>query len=350
MKTGALRSALGSQGFRLLLGTAVSVLCLYLAARTVEWAGVFAAIKDGEPRWLLAGVALGIGTFVVFAARWSGLLAAAGRIGVGRAFSTIMIGYLAGTFLPFRAGDMTRAVLLGRHHRVGVSLVLGSIVLERLLDVLTILLMALGLSFLMDIPPAVRTGMLLFTCAALSALAVLCVLAYGQARASRPTEQVKSRLPRALADGLAGIVSRFAEGLKALRDIRQFGTAVFLSLVAWVLAGMGTLCYIAAFNLDVPWYAGFFLLVVLNLGAAIPSSPGYVGVYHYLAVLALSVWLDDRNAAMGYAIATHGLNMAVNVALGSACLWREGIGLTALSRMRRPQGECPACRPAPGAP
>jgi hypothetical protein len=106
--------------------------------------------------------------------------------------------------------------------------------------------------------------------------------------------------------------------------------ALWLSALAWTIAGTATISYIAAFHLHAPWYAGFFVLTVTNLGAAIPSSPGFIGVYHYLAVLALSVWVPDKSEALGYAIGTHGINMLTHILVGCACLAREGIAFRSL--------------------
>jgi uncharacterized membrane protein YbhN (UPF0104 family) len=100
-----------------------------------------------------------------------------------------------------------------------------------------------------------------------------------------------------------------------------------LSALAWLIAGTAAVSYIAAFHLQAPWYAGFFVLTVTNLGSAIPSSPGFIGVYHYLAVVALSVWVPDKSEALAYAIGTHGVSMFLNILLGCACLAREGIAL-----------------------
>jgi hypothetical protein len=73
------------------------------------------------------------------------------------------------------------------------------------------------------------------------------------------------------------------------------------------------------------------VLTVTNLGSAIPSSPGFIGVYHYLAVLALSVWIPDKSEALGYAIGTHGISVLVNILLGCTCLAREGVALQSIA-------------------
>jgi uncharacterized membrane protein YbhN (UPF0104 family) len=86
-----------------------------------------------------------------------------------------------------------------------------------------------------------------------------------------------------------------------------------------------------AFHLPVPWYAGLFVAVVVNLGGLVPSSPGAIGVYHYLAVLALSPWLHDSGIALGFAIVTHALGLTVVISCGGASLIHQGVSLHALS-------------------
>jgi uncharacterized protein (TIRG00374 family) len=248
-------------------------------------------------------------------------------------FSYIMIGYLVNIVFPLRMGEVGRAVLLGRRHGIRASVVFGSVVLERTLDVLTVLMLALCVSFMMNIPPVVRAGMITFAAAGLAAFVALLFLARSGNRGLSSFGRLFGFAPGTLAARLAMLVARFTEGLGTLRDGREFGSVLCLSALAWAIAGTATISYIAAFNLHAPWYAGFFVLTVVNLGSAIPSSPGFIGVYHYLAVTALSVWVTDKSAALAYAIGTHGLGVLINLLVGCACLAREGIALQSISVM-----------------
>jgi glycosyltransferase 2 family protein len=185
----------------------------------------------------------------------------------------------------------------------------------------------------MNIPPVVRAGMITFAVAGLAAFVALFFLARSGNRVVSSLGRLSGFAPGTLAARLAMLAARFAEGLGTLRDGRELGSVLCLSALAWAIAGTATISYIAAFNLHAPWYAGFFVLTVTNLGSAIPSSPGFVGVYHYLAVLALSVWIPDKSEALGYAIGTHGISVLVNILLGCTCLAREGIALQSIAAM-----------------
>ncbi len=322
------------------LGLAISAVFLFLAARQVDWARTATTLRSADLALTLLGVALLLATFVVFAFRWRLLLASAARLSPRDTFSYIMIGYLANTVLPMRLGEVARATLLGRRYGVSASLVFGSILLERTLDVLVLLAQVLVLSLLITIPPLVRASVTLFAGGALALVAVLFVLAGNEERLPCVAAALPGFIPRSIVQRLVGLVARFAGGLRTLRDGWRLAQVLVLSGLAWVLASLGTVVWIAAFHLATPWYAGFFVLGVVNLGGAIPSSPGAIGVYHYLAVLALSVWVRDESAALAYAIGTHGVNMVVNIVLGVGCLVREGVTLQALNV--GPPAEAPA--------
>jgi uncharacterized protein (TIRG00374 family) len=309
------------------LGLACSALLMFLAVRQVHWERT-AATLQGANWWLMClGIGALVAAFGVFACRWRVLLSSTTRLSFQMTFSYLMIGYLANTVLPLRLGEVARATLLGKRQKISPSLVLGSVVLERVLDVLTVLMLALGVSLLMDIPPVVQAGMMIFAGVGLVVLLSLFWLARTESRVPGWAVYLPSRLARLPAERLAGLVARFVRGLSSLRNGPQLALAFLLSASGWIMAGIGTIAFIAAFHLPAPWYAGFFVLAVVNLGGAIPSSPGGLGVYHYLAMLALSVWVSDKSVTLGYAIGIHGVNVLTNIIIGGACLAKEGIVL-----------------------
>jgi glycosyltransferase 2 family protein len=319
-----------STGQKFWVGVLSSTIFLTLALQQVDWARTMATLRGVN--WALVSLGIGatVAPIVIFAFRWRLLLSSTAELSVKDTFSYIMIGYLANIVFPLRMGEVARAVLLGRRHGIKASVVFGSVVLERTLDVLTILVLALFVSFMMNIPPVVRAGMITFAVAGLAAFVALFFLARNGNRVLNSLGRLSGFAPGTLAARLAMLAARFAEGLATLRDGRELGSVLCLSALAWAIAGTATISYIAAFHLDAPWYAGFFVLTVTNLGSAIPSSPGFIGVYHYLAVLALSVWIPDKSEALGYAIGTHGISVLVNILLGCTCLAREGIALQSI--------------------
>ena len=312
------------------IGLALSLLFLGLALRNVEWSGVWSSWRAARVDLLLLGTALLVGSWVIAAFRWRLLLSGVAGLRVRDTFAFILIGYLANTVLPLRLGDLARASLIGRKKELGISRALGSIAIERLMDVLMLVALTLALMRVLEIPAPIQAGLTGMVAAGLVGLVGLMAVSLNRKHLPRLTAFLAKIVPHRLADRGTTLLGNFSSGADVLHRPAGFLSVVALSAGVWLAAGMGTLAWVTAFHLDVPWYAGFFVLVMVNLGSAIPSSPGYIGVYHYLAMLALSLWTPDRNAALAYAIGTHALNMLANVGLGSFYLAREGVSLRSL--------------------
>jgi len=317
---------------RFWFGIVISLIFLWLAMRQVDWRIVWLTAQEVSPVWLLIGVVTGSLVYGLFALRWQALLSPAVSVSVPDAFSYIMIGYLANTILPLRLGDIVRAVLLGRRHAISAMAVFGAVTVERLLDVGWVLLIALLLSFFAPLPEAVRIGAMVFAGGMLAGLGALVLLIRVPPARQQLWIQRFPFIPLSLRQKGATLTASFVGGLQVLGDMAQLWRAIWISGLAWVALGLGTMSYVHAFKLPVPWYAGWAVLVAVNLGAAIPSSPGFIGVYHYLVWLALSMWMLDKNPAISYALLTHGLNIAVIMLLGGVSLWREGWSLRNLVR------------------
>lgn len=298
-----------------------------MVARRIDFSQVLSNLRLADFRLIALGSGLLVAAWISFAFRWQILLGGVKPIPVPQTFSSIMIGYFANTFLPLRLGDLVRIALVNRRHERHTGEVVGSVALERTLDILTLLSMAAVLSLVVPIHPLIRSALFLFSVLGLGALAALLLLAHWKPGAAVPSKG------RHIGHYAASGLRRVASGLSVLRNIRQTILTVCWSLLGWAAAGMAMSVYADAFHLPVPWYAGFFVLVVVNLGATIPSSPGFIGVYHYLVVLALSAWLANRNLALAFAIGTHAVNLLLTIALGGYCLTRESLGLGSVVRL-----------------
>jgi uncharacterized protein (TIRG00374 family) len=305
----------------------VSLVFLALAFRKVEWSEVLQAWSGARPTWMVAGLLLLVLAWWVAAVRWKVILHPAPQVRIMDTFSFITIGYLANTILPLRLGDLARATLMGRRRRIGISRALGSMALERLMDIITLLFFILLLSLLMEIPSLVKAGLVTMAGGALVMLAGLVMLSFHRERLSYVQKALEWVLPAPIALRVVTLIDRFSGGLEVIRDPTRLLLVFGLSVAGWAVTGLATYIWLLAFNLPLPWFAGIFVLVVINLGSAIPSSPGYVGVYHYLAVLALSAWGVERSPALAYGIGTHALNMIANVSLGAFFVAREGVSL-----------------------
>jgi uncharacterized protein (TIRG00374 family) len=310
---------------KLWVGIICSGVFLVLVFRNVQWLELAAVLHTVNWAILLFAAALYALSLVVRGFCWQALLAHLGSVTKGEAVIYANIGYMANNLLPLRAGEVIRAALLGDKRCFSKSAVLATVVLERLLDVLILGALAIILMATIAFPSTTKRGIVITT--VICGLSLLAIWAANRARTDSPGKWLPGLLRWRLARAVVGPGQSFAKGLAAMHSIKQAGVAGLYSLLGWALVCGSIYLMMLASQLRLPWYAALLVMVVVNLGSAIPSSPGSIGVVHFLAVVAVSPWSIDREVAVAFSIVFHAMSFAVTILLGGACLWRAGIGI-----------------------
>lgn len=310
-------------------GVAISALFLILAVRGASLSGVRDAMRATRPLPIVIGMSIGLATCVVMGLRWRAVIQTTTPMSVKDAIDQVTIANLASLVMPARFGDVARVLLVQTRWGVPASHALGAIVFERLSDVIILMALAGTIATVVVLPLAVRIALLTIGAAAGAALLLLWLLAW---RGIRLSEPLLACLPTRLAAVVRSRLPRFIEGLQLIRRPRQFLVVVGLSALIWTMSGLMLVSFMFALSLPVPWYAGFMVLMLVNLGGVVPSSPGGIGVYHYLSILALSFWISDRSAALSFAALSHALPLLVTAAAGFYGLARQGLSLRTFTR------------------
>jgi hypothetical protein len=189
--------------------------------------------------------------------------------------------------------------------------------------------LAAGLSWVVRFPPVIRAGINTFTAIAAASLVTAFV---ASDRLPALAGRVISLVSASLARRVSGMLEHVMSGMRNTGGRASLLGTLLFSVGIWGFAGLATVCNLHAFGLPVPWYAGFFVMLVINLGGVIPSSPGGIGVYHYLAVLALSVWVTDSSAALAFAVVVHAIGLALTTLLGLGSLASQHESLFRVAR------------------
>jgi uncharacterized protein (TIRG00374 family) len=242
---------------------------------------------------------------------------------------TLAISYLASTFLPLRAGELVRAVFLGARQALPVPRVVGTILLEKLFDFLAIGVMLAVLVLLVPVSDSARAAGLTIASVILLGFGFVVALAIWRAPTLRLVGLLESHIPFQLGRRLRieHAARQFAEGTDSLREARLWAPLLGWTAVTWLLALGGGWGGVAALGLQ-PGLAAVLLLTVLtSTGQAVPSSPGYVGVYHFWAVVALTAFDIDPTSALAIALITHAFSYGSLVLAGLAALWTGGYTL-----------------------
>lgn len=304
----------------LLLGGAISAACIALLLRSIDLAAAGRSFAAADWRWVAPALATIGGSLWMRCWKWQLLFLPDDRVSLWGACSASLIGYMFNTVLPGRVGELVRATLIGQTDGVGAGRALGTIFIEKLLDVLLLLVLLGALTLAMPLPQWVTaagvSGSLVF--------GTLGVLFFALSGARRPlvgwiagTLDPLPLVRRLQLSRLAGAVLSAATGLA---QPRLLALQLALTVALWSFALLTIVCLLRAFHIEVPVTAALLLLITTNLGMTVPSAPGYIGVYEAIAVLTLQLFGVPPASGLSVALALHVLGFGSFTLAGAAIL------------------------------
>jgi glycosyltransferase 2 family protein len=310
---------------------------LWFFFRNADMPRVWAEVRHARAPLLFGAVLVTGATYVLRALRWQYLLAPIGPTHFGNAFRATVIGFAATFLLPARAGEVIRPYLLARQEGLPGTAAFATIILERLLDLVTVLL--LFAFFVLTADPAstsaapaamerVKVGGLIAAAGGAVALAVAFAAAGHPERLGRWALSVERVLPARLARIVASFVETFTQGLAVMRQPRRLLVAFALSIPLWMSIAAGIWLTSLAFHITFPYVGSFLVMTILVVGVAMPT-PGAVGGFHAAYQIAVQSFFgvpDDR--AIGAAIVLHGVSFVPVTLVGLAFMARDGISLS----------------------
>jgi uncharacterized protein (TIRG00374 family) len=317
---------------QILLVFLLSVGGLYLALRGVDFRTVGRALRTARWGWILLTPLCALGSFLLRAFRWRLLLD--DKLTVLEAFGLINIGYLVSNIFPLRAGDPARAVAASLRSPVSAMAALSTVVVERTLDLLTVVLfLVVTLPFIAGMGNTVTTG-LLSGAAALLLLVTLVLMALFPDQVEALARWFLERLPLGDPERWLKPLRGILEGLQALRSPRKGAALALYSLGIWagVVAYYIALLYALLATPPPPVLAALVLTWTTALGMAAPT-PGGIGGYHFAARLALTLpfGVSDELAAT-YGLLAHAITYVVGVVLGAGAMLLWGLSFQDIRR------------------
>lgn len=324
---------------RFWIGIGVSLFFLVLLFRSVNGAELARAFREAEGWYLLPAVVLTFLGYFLRAVRWRFLLSPLKRVALVNLFSATLIGYMANNLLPARLGEFVRAYALGERERIDTGAVFATLVLDRLADGFTVLLMLLFTLFTLHFPAgseAAQRGLEIGGYATLglylAVVVFLVLLKRNTVRTLRFLERLLAPFPKRIGERLIPLLGSFMEGVRLSARPRERWGIVLSSLAIWGVAVFPVHLVLRAFGLTFPLTVSVFILVLLVFAVMVPASPGFVGTYHAACVYGLLAFGVPREKALSVAIVIHGVNFFPVIAAGLVSLWRENLSLAALGK------------------
>ena len=306
------------------IGLAVSIGALYLALRGVHWHDVATAAREANYLLVAAAALLLCFTLLLRALRWRVLFHPLTDLNPWYLFGSLNVAYLINNILPFNLGDFGRAYLLSELEGISATRSLSTLVVERVLDVVTLLLFLLVLVPFVDIPSRARWSAAILAAVVATVAIVLIVLSRRRELAMRLVDFGLRFAPERFRPKLTEMAESALDGFSVLANPRLAIELAAWSAVTWlgvsVVVFMGT----EAFSLDVGFAAAVFLVIATTFGFFVPSSPGSFGVYHAIVISTLTNVFDvGKNDAVSYALIIHLVFYLPPMVLGLGFLWKE---------------------------
>jgi uncharacterized protein (TIRG00374 family) len=309
---------------QMLPGLVISIAALAILFLLVDLEAVKEAIQWADYRYLPLTLLFFLATIAARSFGWRTILQE--KISFAKAFLTENEGYMLNNVLPFRLGELGRALLLSQTTSLSFWEVLSTIMVERIFDV------------------GIMAGLLIFTVplilgaewaleAALVAGGLVIagfVALYLMARNKRGTMNLFTRLtkpwPR-LSEFGKDKLEAFLNGLAVLRSLPRFSRVLFWLLLTWAMNVSWYLMLLWAFipNAEILW--AVFSVAVVSLGVSAPSTPAYIGVFEAVQVSALALFGVETSIALAYAVIAHSLYFIITVVIGAVGLTRDGLTL-----------------------
>ncbi len=317
---------------RIILGVLVSVAALAVVLVLIDFDELRENLR--EFRYIYLAPALGL-FFLSLGARamaWRTLLPE--PVSFGRTFLTLNEGYLLNNILPFRLGEVGRAIMMARATSMNFWQVFPTVLVERAFDMaLAAAILLASLPFVLGIGGAQQTAVVLLGIVILG-LFTLYLLARNREWALSLFDKMVTRWPLLGKMGRER-VSASLSGLSALTDLRRFAVTLFWMAVVWIATAGEYYLLLLAFYPQAELYWATLALGAAAMGVAVPSAPGLIGTLHAAIVLALSLVQVNASLAGAYAFVVHLIYYSITTFLGLFALARDGESLWQLYRRIR---------------
>jgi uncharacterized protein (TIRG00374 family) len=314
--------------WRFWLGIIISLVCLVLVLWNIDYREVVDALRRANYAWLVPAALPFVGTIASKVFRWQLLFPGDhSRIRRGKLLSALMISYALNTILPARLGELARAYVIGESEDLSKSLAFSTIVVEKVLDVLTLLLFLVLLLPFVTLPSWIEQPALVMAPVFVCLFILLLALTYQRKKTLAVASSVLKHLPRLGGDRLLATLDSALSGFDVLGSLKANIVLWAWSIAVWGTSGLFMLGVMVAFDIEAPPAAAFLLLCVTSLGMTVPSSPGYIGVYHWLVVSTLQIFGVERELALSFAFAIHAITFVPLTLLGIFYMMRENYSL-----------------------
>ncbi|MFH1081025.1 MAG: lysylphosphatidylglycerol synthase transmembrane domain-containing protein [Pseudomonadota bacterium] len=302
---------------KLIAGILIGIVLVYLSLRGIDFQEVANGFRHIRSDYVLLFLAVVFCFQLLRSFRWGLMLRPLDRVNQISLFSVSSVGFLAITSLPVRLGELARPYLITKKSQIKMTAALGTILVERVCDSIAILIIfGIALFFIPFLPPWLVRSALLVSLLTLIFLAVMIIMLVKREVALKALAPLINRLPERFAGKIDSLLHQLIDGFKIFNDFRLLLLVVLLSVLIWMINAASIYILFHAFAFNLSFTAATVTMIILLIGIAIPTAPGFIGNWHYACIIGLTLFNVSKSEALTFAVIYHFLSIGLVVVLG----------------------------------
>jgi glycosyltransferase 2 family protein len=309
-----------------ILGYVLAAACLIWVLHDFHIMQALKELARVSWKWVLIGMAFDVLSYGVQALRWKWLMTPFGKVKLRHAIRAVFAGLFANLIFPLRPGELLRSYLISDSEEISLGKVLGSVGVERLVDLVIATASLAVVSLLVDLPQRFRRVADTLGIVTLVLLALVVLLIYYLEVKLTQNPEFGLEGPRKLPGKLMSALL----GLHAMSTAPSFYAAVMASLMLPGCQVLALWAMMVAYGLHLPFLGALVVLLVINLGVSLPNAPANVGSYQFFCVLGLSVFQVEKTTATSFSIFAFLALTIPFIFLGFAGLVSSGLSLKSM--------------------
>jgi uncharacterized protein (TIRG00374 family) len=311
----------------IIIGCIISGFFMFLAVRGINFSEVVRSFRSANYLYVIPILLIILLVLFFRSYRWGIILEPRIKYPQWPLFIITAIGFMTISILPARLGEFTRPLLVKQKSGIRISSTMATIVVERVFDLLT-LMVVLGIVILtIPLPPEIFKAGLIILILVLAIFVVLLLLVGKKEFSLKIFNVLLDRLPGRIGDFIRNQLHAFIEGLEILPDVKKTLYVAFLSAIIWGLLALSCYLLFFAFGFKLSLMKAFALTVIIAIWVMLPAAPGFVGNYEYACKLALTFFGVNESEAISYAFVLHFMQMIPVIAIGLGFLPSQKISL-----------------------
>lgn len=274
-------------------------------------------VAGARPAGLLLAALMGAGSLLLRSLRWELLLRSERAIGLSAAFGATAAAQLGNTVLPARAGELVRIVMVSQRSRLDTAFVLTTVLAERIADGIALVLVACVIVLIVPLDLGwVTSAVAPLAIVGLTAALLIAAAPWVEPHAATALKRLP--LPAPIRTALQAAMRQALHAFLALHDRTRLFRFLGLTVAIWTVDVLSTVVGGAALGLEISVHAALLLIATLGVASALPSTPGYVGIFQFAAVTALTPFGITRANAIAYILVAQSVMLIVTALFGAA--------------------------------